>query len=166
MWKNIPEPINNTVGRMHFVCWITKATDTFRIWNSYCFSTATVVTQTLPVVSFIRTLPYYLLITKNAVHVCTERGLKLINKLTVRKFINILHNEFKNLTQICTGWTIEETCLGSRRGRGIFLHPRASISEMRPNQLPVQWERSAISAEDEVARCVNLNISIKDEVNL
>jgi hypothetical protein len=38
-------------------CWITKATDTLRIRNTYCFSTATVVSRPRPNVMFICTLP-------------------------------------------------------------------------------------------------------------
>ena len=32
--------------RCSFACWVTKATDTLRVCNTYCFSTATVVTRT------------------------------------------------------------------------------------------------------------------------
>jgi hypothetical protein len=37
---------DNIIGRMRFACWITKATDTLRICNTYCFFTATMVTRT------------------------------------------------------------------------------------------------------------------------
>jgi hypothetical protein len=37
---------DNIIRRMRFGCWITKATDTLRICDSYCVSTATVVTRT------------------------------------------------------------------------------------------------------------------------
>jgi len=49
------------VWHMHFACWMTEATDTLRICNTYCFCTATVVTWAhlrcyvilmLPVLSF------------------------------------------------------------------------------------------------------------------
>ena len=36
---------DNITMCMHFACWITKATDTLRVCNTYCFSTATVVAQ-------------------------------------------------------------------------------------------------------------------------
>jgi hypothetical protein len=36
----------NIIWRMRFACWINKATDTLRIFNSYCFFTATMVTRT------------------------------------------------------------------------------------------------------------------------
>jgi hypothetical protein len=39
-------PDNNIIRRMRFTCCITKATDTLRICNTYCFSTATMVTRT------------------------------------------------------------------------------------------------------------------------
>jgi hypothetical protein len=38
---------DNIIQRMRFACWITKATDTLRMCNTYCFSTATTVTRTL-----------------------------------------------------------------------------------------------------------------------
>jgi hypothetical protein len=42
---------------MHFSCLITKATDMLRICNTYCFSMATVVTQTHLSVIFTHTVP-------------------------------------------------------------------------------------------------------------
>ena len=40
---------DNIIRRVSFACWITKATShTLRICNSFFFSTATVVTRTLP----------------------------------------------------------------------------------------------------------------------
>ena len=47
----------NIIRRMRFACWITKATDTLRICNTYCIFTATMVTRTRLSVIFIRTLP-------------------------------------------------------------------------------------------------------------
>jgi hypothetical protein len=49
---------DNIIRRMRFACWITKATDTFIIFNTYCFSIATVVTRTRVNVRFVRTLPF------------------------------------------------------------------------------------------------------------
>ena len=46
IWKNMIKPQstdNNVIRRMRFARWITMA----RICNTYCFSTATVVTRTL-----------------------------------------------------------------------------------------------------------------------
>jgi hypothetical protein len=37
---------DNITRRMRFACWITKAIHTLRICNTYCFSTATMVTRT------------------------------------------------------------------------------------------------------------------------
>jgi len=34
---------DNITRRMHTACWITKATYTLRIWNTYCFSMTTMV---------------------------------------------------------------------------------------------------------------------------
>jgi hypothetical protein len=36
----------NIIRRMRTSCWITKATDTLRIVNTYCFSMSKVVTRT------------------------------------------------------------------------------------------------------------------------
>jgi hypothetical protein len=51
----------NDMPRKTFVCWLTKATNThkhtFRICNTTCFSTATMVTRTLLNVTFLRTSP-------------------------------------------------------------------------------------------------------------
>jgi hypothetical protein len=44
------------IRRMRFACWMTKTTDTFRNCNSYCFSTAIMVTLTRPKITFIRIL--------------------------------------------------------------------------------------------------------------
>ena len=46
--KNIVEPgrPQMTRWRMRIACWITKATDTLRICNTYCFSTITMVART------------------------------------------------------------------------------------------------------------------------
>jgi len=40
---------DNITWRMSFACWITKVTDTLRICNAYCFSTAAAVTRFAPV---------------------------------------------------------------------------------------------------------------------
>jgi hypothetical protein len=39
------------IWRMRFACWIIKTTDTHSVFNTYCFSTSTVVTRTRPNVS-------------------------------------------------------------------------------------------------------------------
>jgi hypothetical protein len=45
MWKNMVEPDRSqmTIWHMGFACWITKATDALRIYNTYCFFTAAMV---------------------------------------------------------------------------------------------------------------------------
>jgi hypothetical protein len=55
MWENIVEPWwpQMAIWRTRIACWITKATDTLSICNTYCFSTATMVTRTLPVLKFL-----------------------------------------------------------------------------------------------------------------
>jgi hypothetical protein len=37
---------DNITQRMRFACWITKATDTLGIFNTYSFSTGIMVTRT------------------------------------------------------------------------------------------------------------------------
>jgi hypothetical protein len=48
MWKYIEEPDRPqmTIWRMRIVCWKIKATNIFRLCNTYCFSTATVFALT------------------------------------------------------------------------------------------------------------------------
>jgi hypothetical protein len=48
MWKNIVEPARAqmTIWRMRIACWITKATGKLTIYNTYLFSTATMVART------------------------------------------------------------------------------------------------------------------------
>jgi hypothetical protein len=46
--------------RMRFACWITKATDTLRLHNTYCLSTTTMLSLKHLDVMFIRILPYLL----------------------------------------------------------------------------------------------------------
>ena len=48
---------DNIIRRMHFACGITKATDTLRVCNTYCFYAATMVMPTRLNVTCIRTLP-------------------------------------------------------------------------------------------------------------
>jgi hypothetical protein len=38
---------DNIIRRMRFAYWITKATNTFIMCSTYCFSTAPIVTRTL-----------------------------------------------------------------------------------------------------------------------
>jgi hypothetical protein len=39
------KPHDNITQRMRFACWITKATETLRICNTYCSSTATMFSR-------------------------------------------------------------------------------------------------------------------------
>jgi hypothetical protein len=48
------------IRRMRIACWITKATNTLRICNTYFFSTATMVTRKSLNITFIRALPVLL----------------------------------------------------------------------------------------------------------
>jgi len=59
MWKNIVERgrPRMTIWRMRIVCWIPKATNTHRLCNIYCFSSATMVERTrLNVTLYVRCL--------------------------------------------------------------------------------------------------------------
>jgi hypothetical protein len=49
MWKNAVQPDRPqmAIRGMLFAWWITKAAHTLKIWNTYCFFTATMVTRTL-----------------------------------------------------------------------------------------------------------------------
>jgi len=58
----------NVIRCMRVTCWINKATDTRRLRNTYCFSTATMVMQTRLNVTFTRTLPVLSLNTSLSVY--------------------------------------------------------------------------------------------------
>jgi hypothetical protein len=66
LWGNVEKfggagqaTYNNTTLPMRFACWITKATDTLRMCNTYCLSTAAMVTWRCPSVTFyVRCLSY------------------------------------------------------------------------------------------------------------
>ena len=47
--------------RMRIDYWITKATDTLRLYNTNCFSTVTVVSRRRLSITFIRTFPVFFL---------------------------------------------------------------------------------------------------------
>jgi hypothetical protein len=54
---------DNIIRSTNFDRWITKTTDTFKMCNNYCFSTATVITETcLNVTSYVHLLCYLLLL--------------------------------------------------------------------------------------------------------
>jgi hypothetical protein len=48
MWKNIVDRgrPHVTIWRMRIACWIPKATNTHRLYNTHCFATATMVART------------------------------------------------------------------------------------------------------------------------
>jgi len=45
---------------MRTACWITKATDTLKLYNTYCFSVATVVARTRLSFTFVLTVHFVL----------------------------------------------------------------------------------------------------------
>jgi hypothetical protein len=51
---------DNTIGRMRFGCWITKATHTLKICNTDCFSTKKLITRTRLNIAFISAFPVLL----------------------------------------------------------------------------------------------------------
>jgi hypothetical protein len=59
MWKNVAQPHRPQMAVQHmcFACCISKDTDTHSEWNTYCFSTATMITWTHLNIMFICTLP-------------------------------------------------------------------------------------------------------------
>jgi len=65
LWDNVEkcgkarEVTGNWIRPMGFAWWITRATETIGTCNTYCFSTATMVTLTRLNVMFIRTLPVW-----------------------------------------------------------------------------------------------------------
>jgi hypothetical protein len=60
LWKNTvePEATYDAIWRMRIACWKTTATNTHRIWNTYCSFMARVVTRTRLNVTFISSLPF------------------------------------------------------------------------------------------------------------
>jgi hypothetical protein len=67
-----------TVWSMRIACWITKATDTLIICNTYCLSTATVVTRTrLNVTLYVRCLPFIFVVVNGTLMDGEEGGFGL-----------------------------------------------------------------------------------------
>ena len=62
-WKIIVEwgRPQRAIWCMRIACWITKATHTLRMYNTYCFSTAKIVTRTLLKFTILRTVGVFLL---------------------------------------------------------------------------------------------------------
>jgi hypothetical protein len=69
MWKNTVERgrPQMTIWRMGIVCWITKATHTLTVCNTYCFHTEAMVARTRLNDTFICTLPV-LFLTRVVLH--------------------------------------------------------------------------------------------------
>jgi len=59
-----------TIRRMRIACWVTKATDTPRICNTYCLSTATVVTWKRLCVTFVRRIHWLCCVKQAGVESC------------------------------------------------------------------------------------------------
>jgi len=58
MWKNVVEP-DTDINVAHALCLLDKegTGHTLTVYNNYCFYTATLVTRTHLIVTFVRTLP-------------------------------------------------------------------------------------------------------------
>jgi hypothetical protein len=82
MWKHMIEPgwSPMTIWRTRITCSIIKATDTLRIYNTHCFSTATMVARRCPNVTSTSTL-----VNNNATnnswinHCCCSTWLRIAN---------------------------------------------------------------------------------------
>ena len=84
-----------TIWRMRIACWITKAkTHTFIIFNTYCFSTATMVTLTrLNIASYV----HYLLFIKERACIVPS----CVATCTTCNFFSSHSSTLKMLTPIC-----------------------------------------------------------------
>ena len=59
LWDNLKENMvesgrpQMTIWHMRIACWVTKATETLKICNTYCFSTTTMVKRTRFIVTLL-----------------------------------------------------------------------------------------------------------------
>ena len=98
MWKYIlgPGRTQMTIWRMRIACWITKATDTLRICNTYCLPTATMVTRTrLNILLYVHWLSCCTVRIRN---MATVRSWQFVTEL---KWVNILTNKCISETILC-----------------------------------------------------------------
>jgi hypothetical protein len=89
----------NIIRRMRFACWIMKVkhTHTHRIRNNYCFSKATMVTWTRLKVTFIRTLPVFV------IQLAASRTHFLYALLSAQLLKNFLAlSRTRSFTSVCT----------------------------------------------------------------
>jgi hypothetical protein len=83
-WKKSvqPDTPQMAIGRMHVACWIPKARYTFRMFNIYCFPTATIVTRTRLSVTFVCALPVLVKVKllRKIIHVVMKREMYDTNR--------------------------------------------------------------------------------------
>ena len=63
MWKNFvgPDRPQMTIWPMRITCWLSKATHTLTVCNTYCFPTALMLARRRLKVTFIRTLTLFII---------------------------------------------------------------------------------------------------------
>jgi hypothetical protein len=86
MWKHMGQPGTPQTAIQYgvcFACWINKATNTLRIYNTYCYSLAIMVERTRIDFPFIRTLPVmFISVTKVGV---TPKYFKYIANMQINR---------------------------------------------------------------------------------
>jgi hypothetical protein len=86
---------DNIIRRMRIACWITKATDTLGMCNTYCFCAATIVSPArLNITLYVHCLSclYYLKMAKPTETCCNEYEILTINFSCEWRFILIQFN--------------------------------------------------------------------------
>jgi hypothetical protein len=104
LWDNVEkhgrarQAIDNRIRRMRFACWLT-----LRICNTYCFSSATVVSRTRLSVTFIRRL-YCFRMWKFVMMFTKLRFDRVVFGLTVINRMNETCHSFACLTYWIVNW--------------------------------------------------------------
>ena len=76
---------DNKIRRKRFACWITEAANTLRMWNTYCSSTATTLTQThLSITLYVQCVSCYNTFKKNVLN--SWRMQKFLTSQTTVRF--------------------------------------------------------------------------------
>jgi hypothetical protein len=110
LWDNVQKygtarqaTADNIIWRIHIVvCWKTKAVNTLRICNTYCFSTATIVTRTRLNITSIRTLPVLLVFeVKYVEYPFWSISQRLCLEFFIRNHIIFLYFSVPRLSQVC-----------------------------------------------------------------
>ena len=92
----------DVVRRMRFAYWITKAINTLRICNTYCFSTSTVVLRTrLSVTLYVSCLSVFMF----CMILCCPADVKSAREASITFFVECLHSL---ILRSCSGVTINK----------------------------------------------------------